>query len=256
MRFLVKKICAFAKIRVANAGLGLALKRPPISPVMYFAGIGVLALSQLVTALPAISASTGAWTPTANGGSATAAGVTVTISGIAGVAPVPVADTFNTTNFWVNPYGASPAGQPSISVLPNVFGVTQTVTFTFSKPVDNPVLHVDRLGGTIGTNRSTSVWTLSSFAATGGSVAVSRLGGDNEFIVSGNAFRRSTSTNVTGAECTTSNSGSTCGSIQYVGTGITSLTFTVTWADQNNNIGDQLEFIVSIPDTTVILRKQ
>ena len=196
------------------------------------AGLGLCAL--LAMSICTMAGTTGTWTPSASGGSVTTAGVTVTISGVTSTNLAPATDFFNTTNFWVNPYGGSVAGNPSLMVNPSPNGTTQTVILTFSKPVDNPVLHVDRLGGTAGTNSTTTVWTMSSFAATGGTVAMSRLGGDVEFIVSGNSFFRATSTSVTGTECTNTKNGSTCGSVQFVGTGITSITFTVTWADVNN----------------------
>ncbi|MEZ5341708.1 MAG: hypothetical protein R2706_09705 [Acidimicrobiales bacterium] len=79
----------------------------------------------------------GAWSPTTT----TAGDVTITVSG-----PGLVADTMGAVNAYSNP--AVP-GNGSASIL---FPTTaSSVTFTFSRPVSNPILHLDRLGGYGGT---------------------------------------------------------------------------------------------------------
>ncbi len=217
-----------------------------------------IALLALGLAQPALAASTGTWTATANGGTATMAGVTVTMSGVTTQNLPPSAATMNPTNFWADPYGSTVAGAPAIFIDPSPYGTTQTVTITFSKPINNPVLHVDRLAGTSGTNVSTTTWNLSSFAAIGGSVTPSLLGGNSQFILTGNTFQRATSgTQTTGACVAGDNTSAGCGSVLYTGTGITRLTFTVSWAGTaNGTVGDGINFLLSMPDTKVVIRKQ
>jgi large repetitive protein len=225
--------------------------------------VATLGLSAGLIALTALSsggfaASTGAWTATGSGGTATMAGVAVTMAGVTTQNLPPSAATMNATNFWSDPYGATVAGAPAIFIDPSPFGTTQTVTITFGKGVNNPVLHVDRLAGTLGTNVSSSVWTLSSFAATGGSVTPSLLGGNSQFVLSGNTFQRATTGTQTTGACVAGDATSAgCGSVLYSGTGITKLTFTVTWAGTSNGTtGDGINFMLSIPDTKVVIRKQ
>lgn len=210
----------------------------------------------------AVAATTGTWTPSGSGGSATATGVSVTVAGVTFVAPAPApsAGTLNATNFWTNPYGAAVNGGPSLVIQPSPWGTTQTVTITFGRTVNNPVIHFDRLGGGVGTAASTTVWTLSSSVSTGGSVTLTELaGGTPNFDVTGSSITRSGAAQVSGAsECVTGAANRpACGSVQFNGTGITSLTFTVTWTGANTgNTGDAVELAVSIPDTRVIIRKQ
>ena len=219
----------------------------------------------LVTAfssIAVIAATTGTWTPSAGGGSATATGVSVTVSGVTFVAPAvaPSAGTLNATNFWTNPYGAAVNGGPSLVVQLSPWGTAQTVTVTFGRTVNNPVIHFDRLGGGVGTAASSTVWTLSSSVSTGGSVTLTELaGGTPNFDVTGSSITRSGAAQVSGAsECVTGAANRpACGSVQFNGTGITSLTFTVTWTGADTSTtGDAVELAVSIPDTRVIIRKQ
>ncbi len=96
------------------------------------------------------AATTGVWQPNANGGSANAGGVTVTMS-TSLLTATPSAGTLNSggsANFWTNPYGSSVAGAPALSYVLAPGGVNGTVTVTFSQPVNNPVIHFARLGGT------------------------------------------------------------------------------------------------------------
>ena len=82
-------------------------------------------LSILLICGVARSATTGVWTPVAGGGGANAGGVTVTLSSGLIVA-TPTAGTLNsggaTTNFWTNPYGASVAGAPALTLILSPYG--------------------------------------------------------------------------------------------------------------------------------------
>ncbi|HRK19501.1 MAG TPA: hypothetical protein PK970_11135, partial [Hyphomicrobiaceae bacterium] len=199
---------------------------------------------------PASANVTGTWTASASGGSAVANGVTVTLSLSAVGTPAPSADTMNATNYWTNSYtGGTPNGQPSLFFIVPAAGATATITF--SKPVDNPIIHIDRLGGSNAGVANSSQWTLTT-----PSVTMTELGGSNaQFEVVGNQFFRTASGAAAGGECNGTASGTACGSIQFNGTNITSLTFTVVMIG-GGGIGDGLEISAAIPETTVIYRKQ
>jgi len=161
------------------------------------------------------------------------------------------------------------AGAPSLRVQPSPFATSQTVVISFSKPVDNPVLHIDRLGGSVtdvsnNTLSNSSVWTLSGSVATG-AVTMSKLAGNVNFSLAGSVFQRTPNVAWTGAgnsECAATTLSTACGSVQFNGSGISSLTFTVTWAGPDNNFGgpatsgDGIEFALSLPETTVVIKKQ
>ena len=206
----------------------------------------------------ASAATTGTWTTAANSGNATAAGVTVNWSGAVGN---PYATgTLNATDFWNNPYGTSVAGGPSLAMtIANIQSTTRTINVTFSKAVDNPVLHIDRLGGGLGNINNSSLWTLSGSTSTGGSVTLTRLSGNTVFVVAGVSFQRVTGTADGGnTECTNDPlNGTACGSIRFNGTGITGLSFTVTGVGPlQASSADGMEVAWSIAGSTVIVAKQ
>ena len=218
--------------------------------------VSVLAATPLVTG-GAFAANTGTWTTSGTGGSATAGGTTVTVSGVSGA--VSTTQTLNATNFWSNPYlGGAVAGGPSLYINPTPYGTAQNITITFSRPVDNPVLHIDRLGGSSNTNASTTVWTLASNVSVGGTVTQSLLANSNVvFDFNGTRVQRNPVPAATGGgECLATNAGSACGSIQLTGTGITSVTFAITWAGTSNTVtGDGIELAVSLADPSLTLLK-
>nr|WP_298120638.1 hypothetical protein [uncultured Pseudoxanthomonas sp.] len=220
-----------------------------------------LALAGLLAAGAALALITAAWT---TNGSASA---TTTLNGISvvwtGTSDDPYANgTFNGTNGgrWSDPYGGTVNGGASLTLLHEVGSRNYTVTF--SKPVDNPVLHIDRLGGAIGSDPNSSRWTLNSSVSQGGTVSLTRLSGNPQFLVNGNTIVRDTSNGFAGeadAECRTGNTGSiargtACGSVRFNGTGITSLTFNA--GLQGPTGGDQLEVRWSFEGSSVIVRKQ
>ncbi len=172
---------------------------------------------------------------TGGGNPSTTSGVTVNWSGVA-ASTAGSTGTMNgigtaggtTGNYWTNP---AIANAPSYQFAINDPG-TATVTITFSQPVDDPVLHLDRLGGYSGTSDNGTIWTLSSYAASG-TVSLSQVGTGNGLLdVTANSFRRiDTTGRVTTANCAPSGSvnGTACGSVLFTGKNITSLTFNVTW---------------------------
>lgn len=224
--------------------------------------IALCASSALLFVAGGVSAATtGTWTTTGTTVVSPAAGVTVTWSGAIGGGANPYTNgAFNTNNFWSNPYTGTVANATSLSmVLQNIQTTTRTITVSFSKPVDNPVLHMDRLGGGLGGSNNSSVWTLSGNVSSGGSVGLTRLGGNVMFVVSGNSFQRTTGGTDRGStECSNNpNNGTACGSVRFDGTGITSLTFTVTAAGPlQASSADGLEAIWSIAGSDLRIVKQ
>ncbi|WP_334179053.1 hypothetical protein [Pseudoxanthomonas sp.] len=220
-----------------------------------------LLLATLLAAGSALALITGVWTLNgATSANITLNGVAVTWTGTSDQAYAN--GTFNTTNDsrWSDPYGETVAGGRSLTLLHETS--SRTYTITFSKAVDNPVLHVDRLGGALGNDPNSSRWTLSNSTSQGGAVTLTRLSGNAQFLVTGSTFVRATGTAFSGtanAEClsgsaSTIASGTACGSIRFNGTGITSLTFTVNQVGPSG--GDELELRWSFQGSNVIVRKQ
>ncbi len=101
-------------------------------------------------------------------------------------------------------------------------GVTGTVTITFSKPIINPVIHIDRIGGISGTSNS-SVWTLATAGAT-----LTKLAGSSSLAVTGTTIQRTTGVTTTGTESSLTDAlGTAAGSVQVNGT-YSTITFNVT----------------------------
>lgn len=243
------------------ASLRRAAKPPRRRPLRLLGQAG-LVVAGLAAAGSAFALLTGTWTT--NGSSS----ATANVSGIAvtwtGAANQNYANgTFNATNngWWTDPYGGTVNGGASLVMLHDTG--TRSYTATFSKPVDNPVLHIDRLGGAIGSDPNSTRWTLTSAASQGGTVTLSRLSGNTQFVVqpAQNRFFRQLGafTGEASADCLTGNAGTVargtaCGSVQFNGTGITSLTFSIDLTGPTG--GDEMEMRWSFDGAKVIVRKQ
>ncbi|MGB5555463.1 MAG: T9SS type B sorting domain-containing protein [Flavobacteriaceae bacterium] len=95
-------------------------------------------------------------------------------------------------------------------------GGTAVLTFTFSQPVTNPILHIDRLGGVHETNSTSALLTM----ITSG-IILQRLSGNGpHFEVNGNQITRTPDQTISGAngECGTPTDGVAAGSVQLQGT--------------------------------------
>lgn len=225
--------------------------------------IGLLA-TLLLVAWPVAAAVTGTWTGGDNTASASALGITVTQTGNLGSNPDYSVGSMQTGAFYTDPYGGTISGAAALN-LNNVVpaGAPYSVTVTFSEPVNNPVLHVSRIGGyDAGTGLSySSEWVLSSSASQGGAVSVTRLGGNGSFTMNaaGTGFRRTPGqASDLSTQCATSGTAGTgCGSVQFNGTGITSLTFSVNWVGTMPfGASDGLQFAWSLTGSQVIVAKQ
>lgn len=207
----------------------------------------LLLLAALSFATTAVAAITGAWTVNGStSASSTVLGVTTTYTGDPGN-PYGNA-TLNSTNYWLDPYGATVNGGPSLLFNLSPLAGVRTYVVTFSAPVDNPVLHVDRVGGyTAGRVSNSSVWTLTGAGSSGGGVTMSRLSGNAPFVVSGASFQRIVGDpGLVTTECRNDSLGTGCGSIRFNGTGVTSLTFDVEMQG-GLVVGDAIEFRWSFP---------
>ncbi len=219
-----------------------------------------LAVLFVLLAFSVYATISGTWSINGNQSASTVVnGVTINWNGVTG--PIGYANaTFSTSsNYWTDPYNSVVSGGPALFMRFTPFGVNRTITVTFSSPVDDPVLHIDHFGGSNGSTASTAILTLSSFSAASPDVSITRLSGNPALIVNTTAksFQRATGGNDNGQKCKDrADQGKGCGSIQFNGTSITSLTFNVTWGGQDNGAeGDFLKVRWSI-GTTIVVRKQ
>ena len=112
-----------------------------------------------------------------------------------------------------------------------------TVTFTFDSAVVNPILHIDRLGGSGSSTSNSSEWTVTTSGAT-----FSKLAGVGHLDVTSTKFSRTpnVSANSNSEASSNSSSGTAAGSIQVNGT-FTTLTFEVTGIGVEGAGGDGIE---------------
>jgi ligand-binding sensor protein len=212
----------------------------------------------LMVGQPVQAGITGAWT-TGTSSTATANGVTVTATSSAAITPTTA--TMYPTNYFANPYSGTVTNAAAFSHIVVPGSGTMTVTYTFSKAVSNPILHVQRLGGSSTTTNSSS-WQLTG-SNLGTTPTITRLAGNFQFQVNaGNTtfFRPAGVASPTGVcatpiNTTTDNGGAACGSVRVNGVGITSVTFTVSMIG-NVGVGDGIDILWSIPDENIVVKKQ
>lgn len=214
-------------------------------------------------AVPVQAAKTGTWTATTPHTSVTSNGITVTMASTTAFTAV-AGGTMVATNFWNDPFAAVPTasipGSTDINFTTAAV-TTQTITITFNKAVTNPVLHVQRMGGSTGGLTNSSSWNLTG-SNLGTLPTITRLSGNPQFrVVSTSFFRTSgitagaTGCSVASATATADDGTNACGSVRVNGTGITSLTYTVTYVG-GVGAGDGLEMVWSTGGSRIALRKQ
>ena len=119
---------------------------------------------------------------------------------------------------------------------------TMRVTYTFDRPVTNPVLHFANLdAGTYNFNATTT--------STGGSVSMTRLSGNNTFEFSGTSINTVPGSAVSGG-CEDNNGGNgfgACGSVRFNGT-YTQLIATITSTAGNDGHGVALSILGDFGD--------
>lgn len=97
-------------------------------------------------------------------------------------------------------------------------GGTVVMTITFSQAVKDPILHLDRIGGSDGTNQNSSQMTLQTSG-----ISLTRLAGTGHFSVAGSVITNNLSgtaiaTGYTSESSTTTNLGTAAGSVRLNGT--------------------------------------
>ncbi|WP_046746299.1 beta strand repeat-containing protein, partial [Kordia zhangzhouensis] len=127
--------------------------------------------------------------------------------------------------------------------------VVGTVTITYSQPVYNPIIHIDRLGGNTqlssgGYVSNTSIWTLQTAG-----LSMAKISGNNQLIVNSKQFYRDPNQNlgtgdpiVLSGDADNAGLGTAAGSIQIYGS-VTTLTFQVTGEGLDGNGSDRLEMV-------------
>ncbi|WP_043707178.1 choice-of-anchor L domain-containing protein, partial [Tenacibaculum ovolyticum] len=188
-------------------------------------------------------------------GSGTGVTVTTSFSGNANNFGSSTSANFGPTDFWTSASGSlvgansflldlnwdsTPDASATDIDLPADDKGSGVVTITFTDPVTNPVIHLDRLGGASGTTSNSLEFELTS----GGTL--SRLSGTDDFEVQGNFIRRSNQTGLTstGTEALMGLlEGTAAGSVAVIGT-FTTLTFNWTGTGVEGSGGDAIEVIV------------
>ncbi len=207
------------------------------------------AIALVLAPTPAFASKTGSWTVATPYTSTTSNGVTVTMSSTVDFTSV-AGGTMMSTNFWNDPYAGVPSasipGSSNINFIVQPV-TTQTVTFTFSKAVNNPVLHIQRLGGSNSGLTNSSNWELTG-SNLGAVPTLSRLSGNPQFTVTSNAFYRMPGINAGATGCSAASASATsddatngCGTVQVNGSGITSLTFTVKAVSASRGSGGDID---------------
>ncbi|MBK8768818.1 MAG: tandem-95 repeat protein [Rhizobiales bacterium] len=180
---------------------------------------------------------TGAWTVAGNTATESSTGITTTItfapvSGNAAFNTIS-AQTFNTINAFnaASVQGAASLGfvfvwdntpEGPVSAASTDAG-TGTVTITFSKPVTDPIINIDRVGGLGGSSTNSSLWTVTTPGAT-----LSKVSGSSSLNVTATQFNRTVGgTSVNTESSLTDGTGTAAGSIRVNGT-YSTLTFSLT----------------------------
>ena len=148
--------------------------------------------------------------------------------------------------------------------ITSLWSANGTATFTFNPPVDNPILHIDRLGGFVTsasfsptTESNTSVWTLNGPAG----ATLNRLSGTPHFeVVGSQIFRTPNLATAENSSCATSSaSGTGCGTVQVTGAAISTLTFAITFdgvfLDNRPLDGVSVRIEVPVPEPRLTLVK-
>ena len=200
---------------------------------------------------------TGVWTIAGLTASNTTDGVTTTVTfANAGTSTwtAPFNDTLNNAAGGVTAttFDNGSAGGASLSTIWNSTNTTDvgTVTITFSTAVTNPVLNLDRLGGTAGTSNS-SLWTVTTPGAT-----LTKLSGVTHFLVDstlGTITEQLGQASVGGQSNSNIANGSSAGSVRINGT-FTTITFSVKMnpgAGAGIGDGTELAFVIDAPPVAV-----
>ncbi|WP_431584146.1 Ig-like domain-containing protein, partial [Sphingomonas sp.] len=169
---------------------------------------------------------TGAWTIVGNTSTTVIDGVTVTIT-FSGAGSSTFSGTANDTFNNIAAFDNSAQGKPSLATTWNSTNTTDvgTITITFSEAVVNPIINLDRLGGTgtTGTSNSALLTLLTS------GLTLTKVAGPAHLVVDSTAgtITRSVGQVTTGAESSlVGATGTAAGSVRVNGT-VTTLSFSI-----------------------------
>ncbi|MDX6192102.1 DUF11 domain-containing protein, partial [Flavobacterium sp. Fl-318] len=187
--------------------------------------------------------------------------VTATVANAANTSVTNTAGTFaNQPTFWSEAVNNLPSFQTVFtwdtspeSYIVNIDQANDdkgsaTITFTFSQPVYNPIIHLDRIGGLSGVTPNSALFTVTTPGAT-----LKKLAGTSNLYVTPTTFRRVTEMNVNPliAPAVASEAsalpedGTAAGSLLVEGV-YSSLTFNWTGKGAEGAGGDGIEFIFSL----------
>ena len=192
---------------------------------------------------------TGTWTGSNGVYNSTAGPVKVNFTektnGAATFTATPTGTTNTNTAFWSN---ASAAGHSSLEVTLSWNTMANanngTITFNFNRPVNNPILHIDRIGGNV---QSGSTITSSSALLTllNSGLWLNKLSGPTDFEVTGTTIQRTPGVTISSTSSEASMDplmGTASGSVQIMGTNITSVTFSWLGVGADSK-ADGMEFV-------------
>lgn len=161
-------------------------------------------------------------------------------------------------------YSPDSRNQPvaTLTFEPGNNNAARRITFAFSRPVTNPVMHVDRLGGQVSNRTNTAAWTLNT-AASSGATSLTKVAGTDHLVVDGGSQRFRGSSGVAtrsgwfgswnGSCRDGAADGAACGSVRINGT-FTELAFDVEMLGQLGS-GDEMAIAFTFdeePDNTPV----
>ncbi|UTB32533.1 MAG: Ig-like domain-containing protein [Methanobacterium sp. ERen5] len=166
-------------------------------------------------------------------------------NGAATVTATPTGTTNTNTAFWSN---ASAAGHNSLEIALNWNTLTRanngTITFNFNRPVNNPILYIDRIGGNVQNGaKYTSSSALLTLLNTG--MYLTKLSGPTSFEVTSSTIQRTPGVSINSNSMEASMDplgGTSAGTVQIMGTNITSVTFSW-WGVGADSQADGMEFL-------------
>jgi len=234
----------------------LNLKKKKFNLFIIFAIVFVLGLATMGNSAAADNTTvmTGNWTGSGGTYNSTAGPInvtaTVTTTGNAAWGNVTTGTTNTDGSFFSNASAANHASLEAdywYDTNPDTFHVfndagTGTITFTFSEPITNPILYIDRIGGVTASGRSTSA----IFTLTTAGLTLSQLSGCDHLDVTSTTFQRTVNQKTSGRESNWDyRYGTAAGSIMIIGNNITQVTFTWTQAGNGDDGAgaDSLELI-------------
>ncbi|WP_158304894.1 Ig-like domain-containing protein [Methanobacterium lacus] len=209
---------------------------------MAFMFFGILSTSSAANMTGTWSGSNGVYNSTAG---PVKVNFTEKHNGAATVTATPTGTTNTNTAFWSN---ASAAGHSSLEVTLSWNTLTKanngTITFNFNRPVNNPILYIDRIGGNL-QNGGTITSSSALLTLLNSGMYLTKLSGPTSFEVTSSTIQRTPGVTISSTSTEASMDplgGTAAGTVQIMGTNITSVTFSW-WGVGADSQADGLEFL-------------